>query len=346
MTAMARKLILIAALTWPGCALAQAPGVAPAAVPALKAEATVTSEVVRIRDLVENAGVVADAPIFRAPDPGQTGTVETSRILDAIRPYKLVGIDTRGLTEVAVTRTSRTITAKQLEERIAAALARRSGLGEAKDIAVAFDRDIRALELEPAAVGGLHVTRLLYEPSNGRFDITFEVPGQGYRRTLLRYSGVAMETVPVIVPLRALARGETIRDSDVALERRPKAEAGENAVGRMDAAVGMAVRRALRVGQVLRAADLMKPEVVRQNEVVTITYERPGIVLSIRGKALDSGAEGDMVNVLNVQSKRTIQATVTGPGRVAAAFHAPAVATSALPSPIAVAQSAQPREAE
>jgi flagella basal body P-ring formation protein FlgA len=41
-----------------------------------------------------------------------------------------------------------------------------------------------------------------------------------------------------------------------------------------------------------------------------------GIVLTMRGKALEAGANGDTVNVQNVQSKRTIQATVTGPGRV------------------------------
>ena len=41
--------------------------------PTLKAEAMVSSEIVRIGDLVENAGAVADIPIFRAPDLGQSG---------------------------------------------------------------------------------------------------------------------------------------------------------------------------------------------------------------------------------------------------------------------------------
>jgi flagella basal body P-ring formation protein FlgA len=50
--------------------------------------------------------------------------------------------------------------------------------------------------------------------------------------------------------------------------------------------------------------------------MVTIIYEVPGIGLSARGKAIESGAEGDVVNVLNLQSKRTVQGTVTGPGRV------------------------------
>ena len=41
------------------------------------------------------------------------------------------------------------------------------------------------------------------------------------------------------------------------------------------------------------------------------------MVLTIRGKAADSGAEGDVISVLNEQSKRTVQGTIIGPGRVA-----------------------------
>jgi flagella basal body P-ring formation protein FlgA len=81
--------------------------------------------------------------------------------------------------------------------------------------------------------------------------------------------------------------------------------------------VGLAARSNVRVGQGLRNSDLMKPEVVKKNEMVLLHYEVPGIVLSMRGQALESGTEGDLVNVLNIQSKRTIQGVVTGPGRVA-----------------------------
>ncbi len=78
-----------------GAAAAQTPS-APAA-PALKASVTVSGDIVTIGDLVENAGPVADVPIFRAPDLGTTGAVATDRILDAIRPHQLIGIDTHGL---------------------------------------------------------------------------------------------------------------------------------------------------------------------------------------------------------------------------------------------------------
>jgi flagella basal body P-ring formation protein FlgA len=72
----------------------------------------------------------------------------------------------------------------------------------------------------------------------------------------------------------------------------------------------------VRVGQPLRNADLMKPEIVKKNDMVLLHYAVPGIVLTMRGQAQDSGTEGDVVNVLNIGSKRVIQGVVTGPGRV------------------------------
>jgi flagella basal body P-ring formation protein FlgA len=96
--------------------------------------------------------------------------------------------------------------------------------------------------------------------------------------------------------------------------------------------IGRAARRPVRAGEVLRTADLMKPEIVQRNEAVTLVYEVPGLVLTMRGKALESGAEGDTINVLNIQSKRTIQGTVSGPGQVTIAAARPRVITHLNPS--------------
>ncbi|HWS09833.1 MAG TPA: flagellar basal body P-ring formation protein FlgA, partial [Xanthobacteraceae bacterium] len=111
--------------------------------PALRASVTVIGDVVHIGDLIDNAGVVADVPIFRSPDLGTRGVVATDRIVEAIRPHQLVDIDTRGLTEVIVTRASRTITAQEISARVSQALSGHFGLGEARNVTVYFDRDIR-----------------------------------------------------------------------------------------------------------------------------------------------------------------------------------------------------------
>ena len=126
-----------------------------AGAPRLKELVSVSSEIVRIGDLVENAGAAADVPVFRAPDLGQTGAVPVAKIAEALRPYDVTGVDTGGLTEVVVTRLSRALTHKDITERIARAFAGQYGLGDAQNIGVILDREIRVLHVEPTVTGDL-----------------------------------------------------------------------------------------------------------------------------------------------------------------------------------------------
>lgn len=304
---------LLAALAAPAAAQVTA---ALTTTPQLKREVTVAGDIVRIGDLVANAGAAAATPIFRAPDLGQTGALPAQRVLDAVLPFGLVVVDAQGITEIIVTRAARVIAPDDIEARIVRALAARHTLGDAKNLKLAFDRDLRPIALEQTVTAELAVTRMSYDASSRRFDLTFELPESGAARRAWRYTGVAVETVEVAVPVRALARGDIVRTSDVSIVRRPKAEVSGEPPAAPNEVVGLSARRPVRLGAALRAADLMKPELVQRNETVTLQYQVPGIVLTLRGKALESGAEGDTVSVLNIQSKRTVQGTVSGPGRV------------------------------
>jgi len=298
------------------------------AAPRLRELVAVSSEIVRIGDLVENAGAAADVPVFRAPDLGQTGAVQLARIIEALRPYDLTGLDTGGLNEVVVTRLSRAMTAKDITDRITRALSGQYGLGDAQNLAVILDRDVRILHVEPTVGGDLVVSRMNVDPRTGRFDIAFELPGSTLsRRAGLRFTGTVTETVEAAMLTRSLRIGEVVKASDVTMGRRPKAELRGDGMG-PDQVIGMAAKTALRNGQALRTDDLIKPQIVQRNEAVTIYYEVPGIMLTVRGKAIEGGAMGDVVGVLNIQSNRTVQATVIGPGRVTIAAAGPLIASA------------------
>lgn len=291
-------------------------GSAPAT-PTLKAEVTVKGELVRIGDLVDNAGAAADIPIFRAPNLGETGTVPVTSVLAAILPHNLITVDARGLTDITVTRASRAITRQEIEVRIASTLAGQYGLGDPRNLNIVFDRDLRTIHIEPTATADLQITRLVYDRRNGRFDVIFDVPGSElFRRTPLRLTGAIFEMVEIPILARALAQGEIVKASDLVSERKLKAELPNDFIDNADRAIGFAAHRPLRSGQPLRSGDLARQELVQRDHTVTITYEVPGVLLTMRGRALESGTVGDVVNVLNGQSKRTLQATVTGPGRV------------------------------
>src|SRR5262245_15515009 len=93
------------------------------AMPTLKRAVTVSGEIVRIGDLLEDAGAAADAAIFRAPDIGTTGSVTVQQVLDALQPHHIYLVNTRGLSAVEVTRAGRLIDFSDIEARIAAAFA-------------------------------------------------------------------------------------------------------------------------------------------------------------------------------------------------------------------------------
>jgi flagella basal body P-ring formation protein FlgA len=290
----------------------------------LKREITVTGDLVRIGDFIENAGAKANVAIFRAPDPGETGSVPVRQILDAIRVHQIVGVDTGDITEVSVTRAGRAFGSKEIEALLVQSLTALDKTTGTDNLQVSFDGELPTAHLEMGSAEP-KLSRLNYDRRNGRFDVLLDLPG----RRPQRLTGTALETVEVPVLVRPMNRGDLIKSSDLTTERRPKSEAGNDAVTSDTFAIGRAARRALRASQVLRAADLMKPEIVQRNDNVTIFFEAPGIMLTVRGKAMDSGAEGDVINVTNVQSKRVVQATIAGPGRVTVSVAARTPATLA-----------------
>ena len=325
---MIRILVLALLLVVPAAAAAQSSGDAPLA-PSLRQNVIVTDELVRIGDLIDNAGAAAQIAVFRAPDLGVTGTVAVQRIVEAVRAHDVFAINTHGLKDISVTRASRNIGNTDIEERIASAIASQYRIADARNIGITFDRNVTTINVEPGIVGDLAVTRLSFDQRSGRFDVTLDVPGSHVvRRGALRFTGIAAEVVDTAVLTRQVARGDVLRASDVVIERRPKRDLATDGVAELGAAIGMAVRQPVRAGQALRRADLMKPELVARNEQVTLIFQAPGISLTMRGTASEPGTEGDVISVMNTHSKRQVQGVVTGPGQVTVSTGKPRITAS------------------
>lgn len=286
------------------------------AAPTLRASVTVTSDVVRVGDLIDNAGSAALIPVYRSPDLGTTGALPVAHVLSVLRAKQVIGVMTGDIREVQVTRLARTLANKDLENAVASALERRFGLGDAANITVTFDRGVADMRLDASNPGALQPVATRYDARGGRFDIAFEINNDNNPApTKLRFTGTAIETVEVAVLTRDIDRADLLKSSDVALERRPKAEVTGEAASR-DRTIGMQLRRPMRAGTPIRVADIVKPDFVQRDQNVTIIYQVPGLYLTTRGKAIESGAEGDTVSVLNLQSKRTLTGVVTGRGQI------------------------------
>ena len=127
------------------------------------------------------------------------------------------------------------------------------------------------------------------------------------------------------------ARGEAIRPVDLRTERKARAELPAGAVTDVATLTAKVTRMALAAGAMMRDGDLVKQDIVEKNSIVTVVYEGPGLSLSMRGKAMEAGGMGDAILIQNIQSKRSVQGTVVGPGKVSVNF--------GVPGPVAAVQS-------
>ncbi|MEQ1889160.1 MAG: flagellar basal body P-ring formation chaperone FlgA [Alphaproteobacteria bacterium] len=139
------------------------------------------------------------------------------------------------------------------------------------------------------------------------------------------YSAIEMHMVPVLA--QPVGRGEIILDGAVVLQQMKRSPAGIDYITSSEVLIGMAAKRPLRAGVPLRSSDITQPKLVSKGDLVTIAFEAPGLSLSVRGKALDDGARGQAIRVVNTQTSRTFEGIVAATGYVLVppfVSHAPA----------------------
>src|SRR5713226_5626709 len=163
------------------------------AAPVLRASVSVAGDLVRIGDVIDNAGSSGRIAIYRAPELGTTGTLSTAQVLSVLRAHQVIGVDTRDLREISVTRLARTLQGKDIELGVARALEHRGGLGDAASLSLTFDRDVQDLKLEASSSGAMQASSARFEPRNNRFDVTFEIASDSVATpTRLRFTGTAV----------------------------------------------------------------------------------------------------------------------------------------------------------
>ena len=117
-----------------------------------------------------------------------------------------------------VTRASRAIPAQEISGRIAAALAGQYGFGEAHNIFVRLDGDVRTLQVEQDVTGELQVISLSYDARTTRFDVTFDLPSSAeLHRQGARYTGTAIETMDAVGVDQPIERGQVLKASDLTI---------------------------------------------------------------------------------------------------------------------------------
>lgn len=280
-----------------------------------RAQNVVRNNVITVGDVFDDAGAHAGRYLAPAPAPGAAMVLTTrdlSRISDAF------GLGWHPVTHAetaTLTRYSNDILRQDVEKELVAAIAERLNT---KNIEVELSAPLPALRLPEGHEKTLALRDLRIDLNRNRFEATVTAPAEnpvithkvaGNLHTLVR--------VPVLsTPLR---NGDLIRNSDIQHINMRTADVSANVI--VDAArlTGMTPRRGIPALRPVTESDLQPPLVVKKGDLVTVTMTQGQMNLILQGRALENGAQGDTVRIVNMTSNRTIEGIITGPQTAAIA---------------------------
>lgn len=289
-----------------------------AAAPALGAvtardRVSVEQDTIMLGDVFD--GVPADKaaiPVMKSPAPGQRTMLDTS-VLSTLSQAHGLGWAPTGATRTVVERTGQEVPRDAVIAALTAALAKQ---GMPAGAELSLDNDRQQFVLPAGSRATVSVSQVRYDPAQGRFQAMVSMPANDPNAESQRVSGRVAQMVEIPVLGRTVIAGETIRERDLDVQRIPATQVTRAIMTDSARIVGRTARRTLVSGQPLKAADLNVTHLVAKNAMVNVRVVSGTLNLVMQGKALDDGAEGDQVRVVNTRSNRTVQGVVTGPNLV------------------------------
>lgn len=185
-----------------------------------------------------------------------------------------------------------------------------------RDVQVTW-QDMSATTLVPALPEGqltLYLAPGSHLGGKSTVPIQIMVDGRKFRTIFPRLDIKVFQQV--LVAKAPIGRGSMVNQADVGLERTSTAGMAQAPLTRLEAVLGAEATREIRPGTVLTASMFRLPTIIKAGDMVNIIYTNGDLTIVYSGQARSAGAMGQLVRVMNMESKREFTARVTGPNRV------------------------------
>jgi len=274
----------------------------------LAAQPKAAGGVITLGDLFAVTGETGAVAIARAPEPGNAVHIEAAWLQAFAARHGVSWANAAGLQRIRVERDAVRIETGEIERLITQELNNLAGYGDYQ-----IELATRAALYAPAgAIGAPRIQQFDYQSRTGAFAAEIEPYAGG---PVTRVTGRAHSAIEIPVLTASLAAGEIIDESDLVWTLARADRLRDDAITGMDGLVGREAKRGLRANEAIRAADVKRPAAIEKGDTVVIVYQRPGLTLTARGRALEEAALGETIRLVNLQSNRTLEAIASGAGR-------------------------------
>ncbi len=309
-----RLLVLILAMTV-GVFLVIA-GAREALAASLKPTAIISSDTFTVGDIFSGLdGDTADKVLGAAPLPGQDMVLNARTLMRIALALDLPWRPAHSLEQVTIRRAATIIEGAPIDDALTTRL-RSEGVDGRFEIAYLTAGTPR-LVLPADKPAMTEVTALNYDPSSGRFEATLAAPTADMPLTTLTVIGKVERLISVPVLKSTLGNGDIIGAGDITWAEIKHSTLQSDMMLQDTDLIGLTPRRLVAAGTPMRSRELERPQLVSRGAMITIAYRDGPLALTARGKAMQNGAKGDLIRVVNTASNRTVEAFVESQNTVA-----------------------------
>lgn len=274
----------------------------------LKTDSIVRGAHVTVADLFDGVQRHGDYVLAPAPAPGKMMTIQARDLKRVATTFGLNWRPETGLEQV-VLRSDR----EELDRRDVVRLLQEylREKGKKAQVDLVLPERLPSLAVSTGLRDRVVVEDISIDPSRQTFSARIAVPS-GNSQRVETISGRAFSVIDVPVLRTGLRAGDIIGAADIELVTRRQAELSGDVVLDPARLIGMTPRRTAQAGQPLQAGEVEAPLMVRRGQAVTVSLRHGAIALSVQGRALQNGAAGDTVRIINPTSNQVIEGVVTG----------------------------------
>ncbi len=261
----------------------------------LRSHVTIPGATVRLSDLFTDLQPGQDCDIGPSPAPGKRIVVPPTQLAAIASEF---GVDWQAGTSyqpLTIERSARMIARGEILALLKPALLG-AGASPTADVSLAAFTS-PALPVDAAATP--EIQSLDFDAQSGRFSasLIFAVPDA--EPTTLRVVGRAEQQIDILALSHPLPAGAVLAAGDLQTVRVRSSGLRGGFVTTVQDVVGLALRRPLGDGVPLLQEMLIRPMLIERGRPVILKLQSAGILLTAAGTALEAGASGDRIHVIN-----------------------------------------------
>jgi flagella basal body P-ring formation protein FlgA len=275
----------------------------------LKETSVVEKDLITLGDIFSGLDTQADKILGAAPQPGNDMTLNARTLMRIAIAMDLPWRPATTQDQVVIRRAATLVDRAMIEQTIKNELALRDLPGQHS---IAFTGLVESIVLPQSQTAAIEIVSLNVTPDGDQFEAELAAPSKENPVKKITVKGRLERMIDVPVLTSTLQSGHIINANDLEMISMAVNKANEDVILKTEDLIGMTPRRMAAAGKPLKRVDIQAPQIVDRGELVTLIFSASGLSLTAQGKALQAGAKGDTIRVVNASSSKTIQGTITG----------------------------------